>query len=96
MAHYEEEDNRIGGGLLGRAILRDPELAFADAIAAGVLLVNVQQTDEKYIGHWMYMYTLDAFDYFKHITDRHYITSPVPAGTIVAEWDKREWEDKTP
>lgn len=80
-----QEQNRTGGSLLGRAILRDSEQAFNDAVAAGVLSVDIALQDyqtsgtSQYAGNWMYMYTLDGFDYFKNIAQRHYITSKVPS-----------------
>jgi hypothetical protein len=93
MTHYSSNhrDNRIGGRLLGKAEVADPETAFRDAIAAGILSEDLALVDYRYdnagtagtsiyVGNWMYMYSMDGFDYFKNIAHRHYITSKIPEG----------------
>jgi hypothetical protein len=50
---------------------RDPEQAFDHAIEVGLLTTSPDCPD--YAGNYMYMYTADGLDYFKHIDTREYI-----------------------
>ena len=52
-------------------IFKDSQAAFNAAIAAGVLSAN--KCDANYAGNYMYMYTLDGRDVFKHIMTRTHI-----------------------
>lgn len=65
--------------------IRDAEVAFNDAIAAGRLTTDPTSIDYEtrgettYAGNWMYMYSIGDEDYFKNIERRHYITSRIPS-----------------
>ena len=55
---------------------RHPQVAFADAIAAGVL--SDRPGTANYAGDYMYMHTQDGRDGFKHHDTRRYVWSAVP------------------
>jgi len=87
MVQHNQEENRVGGSLLGKATVRNFKLAFNDAINAGVLSTDRSLCDCKtdgtsiYVKNWMYMYSLEGYDYFKNIAQRHYITNKIPEGS---------------
>ncbi len=56
---------------------RWPHDAFEDAIKAGVL--SEDQRAANFAGHFMYMFTQDGRDGFKHRNTRAYVYSTVPA-----------------
>ena len=74
-----------------RMYTRDAQLAFLQAIAAGTLSLDPALRDYQtagtsiHAGNWMYMYSLDGYDYFKNIALRHYITSKIPEKEIPQE-----------
>ena len=49
---------------------RDPQDAFEHAIKVGAL--STTPAAPNYVGNYMYMYTTDGADYFKHIDTREY------------------------
>lgn len=57
------------------AAYRDLERAFNDAIASGILSDIPMKSN--YADNYMYMYTQEGKDYFKHIDTREYISAPV-------------------
>jgi viroplasmin and RNaseH domain-containing protein len=59
-------------GFTGR---EDPEAAFDEAIASGLLSAN--RRAENWAGHYMYMCTQNGKDMFKHIETRRYILKEV-------------------
>lgn len=67
---------RVPGHGLGNIRFRDPQQAFADAIALGELSRDPKHFD--FAGDWMYMHTTDSglFDSFKHIDSRQYRLVP--------------------
>jgi hypothetical protein len=68
----DDEGPTDGTGAL--AALRDPDLAFEDAIRAGVLSDNPYSI--HFVHEYMYMCTKNNVDYFKHKLTRETITSP--------------------
>lgn len=50
---------------------RDPKHAYDNAIKLSVLSAN--ESAENYAGHYMYMYSADGSDFFKHCDTRQYI-----------------------
>ena len=55
---------------------RPAQVAFADAIASGVL--SDRPGASNYAGDYMYMHTQDGRDGFKHHDTRRYVWSAVP------------------
>lgn len=64
---------------------RDHMKAFEDAINKGTLS---REKGDNYAGDYMYMYSDDEKDYFKHIDTREYIS--VVHGMDVSELEKVE------
>ena len=52
-----------------------PSDCFEHAIFAGVL--SNRQGHPRYAGQFMYMHSDERFDYFKHISTRQYVKSPL-------------------
>lgn len=52
-------------------IFKDTKEVFEHAIKCGVL--SEDEINESYAGNYMYMYSEDGADYFKHIGTRDYV-----------------------
>ena len=59
----------------GVITVRDPEKAFADALASGRLTLEPGKTNTVF--DYMYMYTEDGVDQFKHVMTRAYLAEQV-------------------
>ncbi len=53
--------------------LGDPQAAFSTAIKQGAISSNPNA--ENYAGHYMYMYSRNGKDYFKHRGTRRYLVA---------------------
>lgn len=54
--------------------LRDAQTAFEEAIKAGYL--EAHPGFDLFAGNWMYMYSMNHCDYFKHFDTREYLEVP--------------------
>lgn len=76
-------------------VMHDSMMAFADrmskfdkanflkAAEESAALAYQAQRDRvtSYVSFWKYIYSMDGFDYFKNICQRHYVTSKIPSDT---------------
>lgn len=58
----------------GQPVVRGSEEAFSRAISRGVMSDDPEA--ENYAGLYMYMYSLNAEDFFKHGVTRRYLSVP--------------------